>query len=240
MGNLNYIVFGGVDSRDYGIYISGEGVFNAPEKDVESISVPGRNGDLLIDRGRFLNIQVTYPGFNYESDLSTFAARLRAFRSALASQVGYQTLEDSFHPDEFRMATFRSGLDINPVMYNTASRFDIVFDCKPQRFLKSGETEITLTNPQTLTNPTPFEALPLITVTGAGSLIINGEEIVIAENSTKYIDSEIMDCYAIVDGEPVSKNDKITLSEFPKLGASTSISWEGLTSVKIKPRWWTI
>ena len=49
-----------------------------------------------------------------------------------------------------------------------------------------------------------------------------------------------MDCYAIVDGEAVSKNDKITLSEFPKLGASTSISWEGLTSVKIKPRWWTI
>lgn len=144
MGNLNYIVFGGVDSRDYGIYISGEGVFNAPERDVEVVNIPGKDGDLLIDRGRFLNIQVTYPGFNFEPDLSTFAERLRAFRAALASQIGYQRLEDSFHPDEFRMATFRSGLDINPVMYNTASTFDIVFDCKPQRFLKSGEEEITI------------------------------------------------------------------------------------------------
>lgn len=144
MGNLNYIVFGGVDSRDYGIYISGEGVFNAPERDVEVVNIPGKDGDLLIDRGRFLNIQVTYPGFNFEPDLSTFAERLRAFRAALASQAGYQRLEDSFHPDEFRLASFRDGLDVNPVMYNTASTFDIVFDCKPQRFLKSGEEEITI------------------------------------------------------------------------------------------------
>lgn len=144
MGNLNYIVFGGVDSRDYGIYISGEGVFNAPERDVEVVNIPGKDGDLLIDRGRFLNIQVTYPGFNFEPDLSTFAERLRAFRAALASQTGYQRLEDSFHPDEFRLASFRSGLDVNPIMYNTASTFDIVFDCKPQRFLKSGEEEITI------------------------------------------------------------------------------------------------
>lgn len=244
MGNLNYIVFGGVDSRDYGIYISGEGVFNAPEKDVEAISVPGRNGDLLIDRGRFLNIQVTYPGFNYESDLSTFAARLRAFRSALASQVGYQTLEDSFHPDEFRMATFRSGLDINPVMYNTASKFDIVFDCKPQRFLTSGEEEITVTSGDTLTNPSPFESLPLIEVTGTGTLTVGDVVITIDGEAGQVItlDSDMMEAYAEEGGAIVPKNDLITINgnEFPKLDEETGITYTGLTSVKVTPRWWTI
>ena len=34
----NSITFGGVNSADYGIYISGEGVFNAPKRDVEMIN----------------------------------------------------------------------------------------------------------------------------------------------------------------------------------------------------------
>ena len=47
------IIFGGVDSADYGIYISGEGVFNAPRRDVEMAAIPGRNGDLALDHGRY-------------------------------------------------------------------------------------------------------------------------------------------------------------------------------------------
>lgn len=244
MGNLNYIVFGGIDSRDYGIYISGEGVFNAPERDVEVVNIPGKDGDLLIDRGRFLNIQVTYPGFNFEPDLSTFAERLRAFRAALTSQIGYQRLEDSFHPDEFRLASFRSGLDVNPVMYNTASTFDIVFDCKPQRFLKSGEEEITITSGDELDNPSPFEALPLIEVVGVGSLAVGNITVTITGESTQdiFIDSDIMEAYEDDNGAIISRNDRISLSgmNFPTLGTDTGITYTGLTSVKVTPRWWTI
>lgn len=240
MENRKTFTFNGISSADYELYISGDTVYNAPARVYEMVDIPGRSGQLAIYQGRFENISVTYPAFIYADTQTEFAEKMRDLRAWLASPAGYQRLEDTYHPDEYRMAIYQEGLDADPAHYNEAGEFDLVFNCKPQRFLKSGETEITLTNPQTLTNPTPFDALPLITVTGAGSLIINGEEIVIAENSTKYIDSEIMDCYAIVDGEAVSKNDKITLSEFPKLGASTSISWEGLTSVKIKPRWWTI
>ena len=68
----NSITFGGINSADFGIYISGEGVFNAPQRDVEMISVPGRNGAIALDRGRFQNIEVTYPAFNYEADYDKF------------------------------------------------------------------------------------------------------------------------------------------------------------------------
>jgi len=173
----NSIIFGGIDSADFGIYIGGEGVFNAPKRAVEMVTVPGRNGDIAIDQGHYENIEVTYSAFNYEEDLATFAQRLSDFRNALASQIGYQQLSDTFHPNEYRMALFVGGLEIDPIKYNTASMFEIKFDCKPQRWLANGATPITVTDGQTLNNPTPYNAEPLLAVEGHGTISFNGYEI---------------------------------------------------------------
>lgn len=140
----NSIIFGGVDSADFGIYIGGEGTFDAPKRDVEMISIPGRNGAFALDKGRFQNIEVTYSAFNREPDLATFSAQLEGFRNAICSQKGYQRLTDTFHPEEYRMAAYIDGLEIKPIEYNTAATFDIKFDCKPQRYLLSGEEPITI------------------------------------------------------------------------------------------------
>lgn len=180
MGVINYIEFGGVKSSDYGIYVSGEGTFNAPERDVELIEIPGRNGDFSLDKGRFKNITVTYPAFNYETNLTDFRTRLSDFRNALKSKLGYQRLEDTFHPDEYRMATFVDMIDVNPVMYNTASTIELTFNCKPQRFLKSGETEQEITSGGTITNPTLFEASPLLLLDGYGNIDIEGQNIAVS------------------------------------------------------------
>lgn len=180
----NKIVFGGVDSSTYGIYISGEGVFNAPKRDVEMISIPGRNGSFALDRGRFENITVTYPAYTYETTMATFMKNLSDFRNALASKKGYQRLEDTFHTDEYRMAAFVDGIEVKPIKYNTASQFEITFDCKPQRWLTSGETKQTIANSgDTITNPTLFEAGPLLEVEGYGTIDVNGTEIEIADET---------------------------------------------------------
>lgn len=179
MGVINYIEFGGVKSSDYGIYVSGEGTFNAPERDVELIEIPGRNGDFSLDKGRFKNITVTYPVFNYETNLTDFRTRLSDFRNALKSKLGYQRLEDTFHPDEYRMATFVDMIDVNPVMYNTASTIELTFNCKPQRFLKSGETAQAVASGGTITNPTLFESSPLLMARGYGDISFNNRTVTI-------------------------------------------------------------
>lgn len=179
----NSITFGGVNSADFGIYISGEGVFNAPERDVEMIEIPGRSGDLVLDKGRYLNIEVKYPAFNYEEDYATFAKNLSDFRNAICSQKGYQRLSDTFHPNEYRMATYISGIEIEPIKYNTASEFELVFNCKPQRYLTSGETAASVESGDVLTNPTLFESGPLLEVTGYGNITMNGYEISITNES---------------------------------------------------------
>lgn len=168
-------VFDGVDSRDYGVYISGDAVFNAPERDVEMIEIPGRNGAFALDKGRFSNIEVTYPAGLFGATEADFAAGINALRNALASRKGYCRLEDDYNPNEYRMAVYKSGLDVTPAMLK-AGEFDIVFECKPQRFLKSGETAQTVTSGGTITNPTLFEANPLLKADGYGSIGINGEE----------------------------------------------------------------
>ena len=45
----NYITYSGKSSADYGVWVSGGGTFDAPSRDVQTVSVPGRNGDLTFD-----------------------------------------------------------------------------------------------------------------------------------------------------------------------------------------------
>ena len=181
---MNSIVFGGIDSSDYGIYISGEGVWNAPERDAETIKIPGRNGEYILDHGNFKNIEVTYPAFNQEVSYNDFRTKVDNFRNAISSLKGYQRLTDSFHPDEYRMAAFIGGLEVKPVLYNDKSmETNIVFNCKPQRFLTSGEAQQTISSGATITNPTLFESHPLLLVDGYGDININDDVISIQQGA---------------------------------------------------------
>ena len=132
-----YFILNGVDSRDYGVYISGQGTFSAPQKAYTFYNVPGRNGALLGNEHRMENINVSYEAFIY----ADFDNNLAAFRSFLLSLNGYATLTDSYHPDEFRMAVYTGPFEPKVTRMNDAGSFTITFSCKPQRFLYSGETE---------------------------------------------------------------------------------------------------
>lgn len=170
------LIFDGESSRNYGVYITGEAVYNAPVRDVEMIKIPGRNGEFALDNGRFENIEVTYPAGIFADNEADFAEAISDFRNFLASRTGYCRLEDDYNPTEYRMAVYKSGLDVDAKVLK-AGEFDITFDCKPQRWLKDGETAITMASGDTLTNPTLFESSPLLETAGSGSIQFNGYEI---------------------------------------------------------------
>ena len=153
--------FDGVDSKDFGVYIADTGAFNAPERDVEMIEIPGRNGAYALDKGRFSNIEVTYNAFVATDSESDYISGINALRNALCSRKGYCRLEDEFNPNEYRMAVYKNGLKVSSVN-DKAGEFTITFDCQPQRFLKSGETAVSVASGGTITNPTLFESHPII------------------------------------------------------------------------------
>lgn len=168
--------FDNVSSRTYGVYITGEAVYNAPQRDVEMITIPGRNGTFALDNGRFENIEVSYPAGIFADTEADFRQAISDFRNFLCSRKGYVRLQDEYNPNEYRMAVYKSGLDVDPALLR-AGEFNIVFDCKPQRWLTSGETAVTVTSGDTLTNPTLFESGPLLEATGNGTIQFNGYEI---------------------------------------------------------------
>ena len=168
--------FDNTSSRSYGVYITGEAVYNAPRRVVDMISIPGRNGTFAMDDGRFENIEVSYPAGIFADNEADFAQAVSDFRNYLCSKRGYCRLTDEYNPNEYRMAVYKSGLDVEPAQL-MAGEFDIVFDCKPQRYLISGEDAITVTSGGTITNPTPFDSHPLLKLYGYGNIQINSDVI---------------------------------------------------------------
>jgi len=229
----HFFVYNGESSLDYGVWISGGATFNAPARDVSTEMVPGRNGLVTFDNGRFENVTLTYPAWITRR----FQPRVDDFRAFLASQKGYHRLEDTYHPDEYRLAVFKSGLEVSTTARNLAGSFAVVFDCKPQRFLKSGEHFKAYDSGSTLRNPTRFDALPLIVCSGNGTITLNGTEITISGNEGQiYIDCDLQDAYL----GSTNKNSKIT-PNFPKLSpGDNALTYTGVTGVQIMPRWWTI
>lgn len=169
IGKFNSLTFGGIDSADYGIFISGEGVFNAPERAVEMIKVPGRNGAIALDQGRYENINIEYPSGTFGADQADFRVKLRQFVSALKAQIGYQRLSDTYHPDEYRMGIFIEAVEVEPANINTAGEFKLIFNCKPQRWLTSGEEEAVVSSGDDVINPTLFDAEPKFAIEGYGT-----------------------------------------------------------------------
>lgn len=234
----NTFTFAGTASSDYGVYISGSGVFNAPERNYDPITIAGRNGSILGLEKSLSNLELTYPAFVYK-DLKT---QMTALKDFLMSKVGYQKLIDTYYPDEYRLAYYAGGLEVEPEDSLNGGNFDITFQCKPQRYLVSGDTVVTFTSSGSLTNLTSFDAKPLLQVYGTGTLTIGDVSITISDSGSSYlmIDCELMEAYLGAN----LMNSYISLSgnDFPvlKSGSNRITLGSGITQVKITPRWWRL
>lgn len=235
--------FGGVDSSTYNLWINGGGVFNSAEPDLEYISIPGRNGDLIYNNNRYHNIEISYSPVYCPSN---FKENLKNFISAIRALKGYQMLFDDYHTGEFRMASFAEAINVRYIDWeNDAGEFDLVFNCKPQIYLNSGNMVYTYSSsPITLTNPTLCIARPRICVYGAGTVTVGSMSFTIttASSSGTCVDSEMQDCYAGMNGS-ANLNQNVEIGDyFPTLSAgNTTITFgDGISMIQIEPRWWRL
>ena len=233
----DFLRFDNVSTASYGVFLVGNKVYDAPEREFERISIPGRNGDLLIDNGRYSNYELEYDAIIYEN----FDSNLSNLKNLFMSKTGYCRLEDTFHPDEFRLAKYTGALEMEAVRINDIGHFLLRFDCKPQRFLKSGETAVEFTSSGSINNPTKMVALPLVRVYGTGQLTIGGNTITINTNSSYTdIDCDLQDAFR----GTVNCNGNIQLNsgKFFQLnpGSNYVSIGSGITRVIITPRWWRL
>lgn len=173
----NYFIFtpdsgSVIDSSSYNVLLSGLGTYGAPERDVTAVSIPGRNGDLIFDNGRFFNAEVFY-----DCGMSRNFVDFDTFRSLLMlNSTTYGWLTDTYHPSEKRRARVARIEEISTTAANLGGKFRVVFDCKPQRYLASGDTPASMTSgtPVSVTLATPYPAYPLIEITFAAAEYVKG------------------------------------------------------------------
>lgn len=229
-----FFIFGDTKSSDFNTWIGGGGTYGISSRDITEITVPGRNGTLSIDNGRYANVDITYEAFIPEN----FAINFDNLKAFLMAQVGYKRLEDTYHPEHFRLARFKGNITPETTQKNRGGMFDIVFDCDPRRFSKQGEQIQSYTANGQIYNPTKFDAKPLIRAYGTGSLAINGYTITISTaDGWTDIDLETMDAYK----GSVNCNGNVTIPDDAHLSHGlNSIAISGLSQIDITPRWWTI
>ena len=234
---MGVIIFNNKSSADCRIQVAHPPGYAYPERDYTITHIPGRNGDIIQDNGCYKNVERTYE-VSFDVPNEDFATYANAVSAWLHSTTGYARLEDSYEPNYYRMATYQES-NIFENLYNKAGTATIVFECKPQRFLKTGDNTITVQNSLTIMNPTGFEAYPLFKVTGtSGVLTVNGNSITFSSiDNFVMLDCELQDAYK----ENINKNSTIS-GTFPVLKpGSNTIRWTGgISSVTMKPRWWTI
>mgnify|MGYP002511170366 CR=1 FL=1 len=130
----------GVDARNFGIYLQKPIEFSEAIPVVERQSIPGRNGDLIFETGSYENRTGTASCFCLQKNVEKAISAAGRF---LMGKHGYRRLETSDDPDHFWLARVENSPQIMQRM-RTLAPFEITFDCKPQRFLKSGEETVVL------------------------------------------------------------------------------------------------
>lgn len=225
----NEMYFGGQSMTTFSAFIAESNFLDAPARNVDSIAVLGRNGNVHIDRNKYENFNMRVRLYITEHARENF----QALRNYLNEAHGYRRYQETFSPNEYRMACFMDAFVVD-VSDSKNGVVTLAFDCMPQRFLTAGEQPITVTTSATLLNPTKCEARPLIKAYGQGTAVINGVTVTVGgSDPVTVIDCEMMTC---------SQSD-VTFSgyDYPVLGAGSNvITVSGLTKVEITPRWWRL
>lgn len=230
-------LFSGRKSSAFSTYVADSDGWNSAARRMDAINVPGRNGTLTpINSNSFENVKITYLCY-LKNEMRT---KLNDLVGWLNSNAGYQRLEDTFHPEYFRLARYNGSFEVMSKDKLTAV-FNVVFDCMPQKFLKDGELVKVLTAPGTIINPTNYDAKPIIKIYGAGTVKIGHAAITVKIPGNAFVefDCDLLNAYEGAD----NRNSNVELLGEPVLLANKTNGitlGTGITKVEIIPRWYTI
>lgn len=232
---MNYFYFDGGRSIDYGIRISKEATLSAPERDVEVFSVPGRSGELVIDKGRFGPQLVTYEAFFRcpDGERADYARRIKSW---LLGTPGYRELADTYDRQYYRLARYSGALDIEAVG-RRFGKLNLTFSCQPFRLRQDGRALRELPLESTVYNPEDWPSKPYFKLYGDGDIrLAVGGRVWQFSGVSGYIevDSEIMETHKGL----LSQNSKKTGDSYPELAPGWNlVKATGASKIEMIPRW---
>ena len=264
----SYFTFNGHDSKDFGIWIEYLPDASFPERRGEAYQIAGKNGTQWCEEGTFENVEqeykIWYRDWTGGKDMYHAGDDIANW---LIGSSGYCRLEDTYNSETFRLARFAGPLDFQTTL-RKFGRVMLVFDCLPQRYLKTGETAVTLMEnvtlssnlnatqtTATLSNPYAFPAKPILRITGTGNVgissenTVNGEMMVITvalgdTETTVTIDCDSYDINVIPAAVSYDSDYPILTTLQPGVNTFSTIPVTTnpgtIKKLEVIPRWWTL
>lgn len=211
-----------------------------PKRKGTITEIAGSNREVVDMEDAWENYDQPYVMFAGDGTENCLQPIIDAVAEILSTKTGYQILQDDYDPDHYRLAYFINSYSVEN-RFTRAGKFTLVFHCRPERFLVSGNTAQTVSSGGTINNPTDFSSKPLIHITGSGNGTLTVAGVTMAFTGiVDYlnIDCDTMNVYRL---ETENRNNLMT-GDFPVLrsGDNTVAFTGGITSVTITPRFFTI
>jgi len=208
-----------------GFIIKDIGTETLPQRDIESIKVDGRNGNLYIDNETYDVIDRTVIG------VATDLTKIDDIKSFLSASG---TVEFSSTENVQREYIIKNQVNFDKYLTHL-KEFPIQFELHPIGYSTTLTTVTKTTSPASFTVGGNIGVKPILEIKGTGEVVIalNSTEFTLADASTT---AYIVDCdLQNVKKNDLNVNDEFT-GDFPVLVVgSNSLTWTGTVSeIKIK------
>lgn len=226
------IQFNNVRGSELGIYMKEKPSLPAALEKVEQVSIPGRDGNLLVRKGVYESTTIPVD-FNYIGPEEKWGERWRNAKKWLSSMDVELKFTDD--PDVFYKISHVI-VSENAKRGNRIGNFSASFITKDGlSYLESGKDAIDIK--EILINP-GIVSKPLYTITGEGmcTLTVNGKSLIANVSGDLSIDTEKMICYR---SDGTSQNTAVS-GDYEGLFLQESENTISITEgfeCKVVPRW---
>lgn len=219
---MEWFKFNDVHSDSLNIIVKEMPLVPRAERNMETLEIIGRNGNLHIDNNSYKSREYT---------LDCICTDNEKIDDVCKTFVGTHKLELSKYSDRYFNATIKNQIDFK-TYFTYLNEFPLQFEIEPIAYSKNEIIE-TITSNKTINVDGNVEVSPIIEVTGTGTVTVNGYPFIVNESNI-VINCELMQCY---NGN-IAKNDKVVLDEFPvlKVGQNNIVLGTGITKVVIRYR----
>jgi len=227
--------FKGITSQSMGLRVLNEINFNAPERDRNLIQIPGRDGNLIVDNGRFDDVLLTILCRLEVAGRQNVEQATSKINNWLSTDVGYHQFLWHNDPEFEYLARIESGTTTTRRLSQLANTM-VNFSLHPIKYLRTSMIEREIDNGNILVNSLSMEAKPLIRILGNGPIRLTvGNQFVDINipNDAKGCKIDTTNqMITILDGN--QSLSRQMSGEFPKLiSGNNPISWAGNSDFQV-------
>lgn len=161
----------GIRSNDMHLRVLNEISFTSPKRDVNIVQVLGRDGDLIVDNGRYESVIRNVPCRLEAPNNMNVEQLINRINNWLIDDAGFHELEWNNDPD-FKYIARIEGDIVSRRVLERFGKTIIKFRIHPIKYLKSSLEERQIVSGANIQNPYGI-AKPIIRIVGRGDITLN-------------------------------------------------------------------